>query len=84
MASEHSVTTNVAEGGRIVIPAAFRHALGIKPGDEVVLTLSEGEVHVSTRALARRRAREYVQSLVPKGVSLVNELIKERRESVDD
>jgi AbrB family looped-hinge helix DNA binding protein len=84
MANEDSVTTTVAEGGRIVIPAAYRRVLGIRPGDEVVLRLDDGEVRVSTRALARRRAREYVRNLVPKGVSLVDELIRERRESADD
>jgi len=84
MAVEETITTTVAEGGRIVIPAAYRRALGIRPGDEVVLRLDKGEVRLSTRALARRRAREYVRSLVPKGVSLVDELIRERRESADD
>ena len=84
MAEQQSTTTKVTEGGRIVIPAAFRRALGIKPGDQVLLRLENGAVHVSSRAQARRRAREYVQGLIPKNVSLVAELIAERRASADD
>jgi len=84
MANEEEVTTTIAEGGRIVIPAAYRKALGLRVGDEVTIRLRDGEVRMSTRAQARRRAQEYVRSLVPKGVSLVDELIRERRESADD
>jgi AbrB family looped-hinge helix DNA binding protein len=34
--------TTIREGGRLVIPAAYRKALGLKPGDEVLLVLEEG------------------------------------------
>jgi AbrB family looped-hinge helix DNA binding protein len=84
MAKEISVTTTVAQGGRIVIPASYRRALGVRPGDEIVLRFEDGEVRITSRAQARRRAQEYVRSLVPKGTSLVNELIRERRESAND
>ncbi len=84
MAKNISVTTTIAEGGRIVIPASFRRALGVRPGDEILLRFEDGEVRITSRAQARRRAREYVRSLVPKGTSLMHELIRERRESADD
>lgn len=84
MTKETSLTTKVAAGGRIVIPASYRRALGVRPGDEVVLRMTDGEVHITSRVQARRRAREYVRSLVPKGVSLVDELIRERRDAADD
>ena len=84
MAKDITVTTTVAEGGRIVIPASYRKALGVRPGDEIVLRFADGEVRITSRAQARRRAREYVRSLVPKGESMVDELIRERRESADD
>jgi AbrB family looped-hinge helix DNA binding protein len=72
----------ISAGGRIVIPAHFRRALGIYHGDQVVLRMEDGEVHISSCAQARRRAREYVRSLVPEGTSLVDELILERREAL--
>jgi AbrB family looped-hinge helix DNA binding protein len=84
MAKDIALTTTVAEGGRIVIPASYRRALGVRPGDEIVLRFADGEIRITSRAQARRRAREYVRSLVPKGESMVDELIRERRESPDD
>ncbi len=70
----------ISAGGRVVIPAAYRKALGVKTGDELILALDDGEVRLYTKEQSRKRAREYVQSLVPAGVSLVDELIRERRE----
>jgi AbrB family looped-hinge helix DNA binding protein len=84
MAKDISVTTTVAEGGRIVIPASYRRAMGVRPGDEIMLRFEDGEVRITSRAQVRRRAREYVRSLVPKGTSLMHELMRERRESADE
>jgi len=71
----------INENGRIVIPAAFRKAMGINPGEEVLLRLEDDELRITTlkRRLerAQRRARQYVKP----GVSLVDELIAERREA---
>lgn len=69
----------VAEGGRIVIPAAYRKALGLKTGDEVLLKLEGDSLRVYSRAEAIRRAQKIVRKYVPEGVSLVNELLRERR-----
>lgn len=74
-----SYLTNVAEGGRIVIPAGFRKALGIRPGDKVVVQLDKDEVRVYTRAEALRRLQEKVTRAVPRGVSLAQQLIEDRR-----
>jgi AbrB family looped-hinge helix DNA binding protein len=71
----------VNENGRVVIPAAFRKALGISPGDEVFLRMEDDELRITTikRRIerAQRRARKYLKP----GVSLVDELIAERREA---
>ena len=72
--------TRVSAGGRIVIPAEYRKALGIRPGDEVLLSLKNGEIRVYTKQLARKRAQDYVCRLVPPNRSLVDELIREREE----
>jgi len=69
----------LSEGGRLVIPAEFRRALGVRPGDEVILRLEEGELRVLTLERAIRRAQELVAHYVPKGVSLAAELLEERR-----
>jgi AbrB family looped-hinge helix DNA binding protein len=72
-------STRVASGGRIVIPASYRKALGIKTGDEVVVQLEEGAVRVFSRDEALRRLQEKVTGSVPRKVSLAAELIRERR-----
>ncbi len=71
----------INENGRVVIPAAFRRALGINPGDEVLLRLEDDELRISTLRSCLDRARRHVQKYVKPGVSLVDELIAERREA---
>ncbi len=69
----------VAEGGRVVIPAEYRKRLGLQVGDNVILQLDDGEIRLYTMREAIRRAQEMVRRYVPEGVSLVDELIAERR-----
>jgi len=73
--------TRLNENGRLVIPASFRKALGINPGDKVILRLEDDELRLTTLrhriARAQRNARKYI----PRGVSLADELIAERREA---
>lgn len=73
------VVTKLGEGGRLVIPAEYRRALGLETGDEVVLELEEGAMRVLTTKEAVRRAQALVRSYVPEGESLVDELLRERR-----
>lgn len=76
---EHEARTRVNENGRVVIPASFRKALGIKVGDEIVLRIEDDELRISTQQRriqqAQRRARQYLKP----GTSLVKELLAERR-----
>ena len=65
--------------GRIVVPAAFRKALGVKPGEYLILRIEDGELHAWTFEYATKRMQEMVRKHVPEGVSLVDELIAERR-----
>jgi len=71
----------VNENGRVVIPAAFRKALGINIGDEVVLRMEDGELRITTLKRRLERAQHLVRKHVKRGVSLVDELIAERREA---
>ncbi len=73
------VRVKVGEGGRIVIPAEHRHALGPRIGDEVMVRLEDGELRLSTWRQAVKRAREIARRHVPQGVVLSDELIAERR-----
>jgi AbrB family looped-hinge helix DNA binding protein len=70
----------IAPGGRVVVPAEFRRALGVDIGDDVVIELTNGELRLRSLDAAIQRAQEIVRKYVPKGVSLADELIRERRE----
>lgn len=69
--------------GRIVIPAPFREALGLSEGDTLIGSVSDGELHLLTRQAAVRRAQAIVRQFVPEGVSLVDELLEDRRREVE-
>ena len=71
----------VNENGRVVIPASFRKALGIKVGDEVVLRIEDDELRISTLKQRLERAQRLVRQHVKPGTSLVDDLLAERREA---
>ena len=77
MVSRH---VRIAPGGRVVIPAEFRKALGVEIGDDMVMELTNGELRLRSFDAALKRVREIVRTYVPDGVSLADELIRERRE----
>ena len=70
-------------GGRLVIPAAFRKAMGLAEGEEVLLRLEDGDLTLTTRARAIDRAQEMVRRHA-RGDSLVADLLDERRREVQD
>ncbi len=71
----------VNENGRVVIPASFRKALGINIGDEVVLRMEDDELRITTLKRRVERAQRLVRKHVKRSMSLVDELIAERREA---
>ena len=75
----NTVSAKIADGGRVVIPAEHRRALGLEVGDEVIIRVEDGELRILTRAEAIRRAKSLVRRKVKKGRSLVDELTGERR-----
>jgi AbrB family looped-hinge helix DNA binding protein len=74
----------VSEKGRLVIPAQFREAMGIEPGDVVEMRLEENELRVATRAQRLREVRRRMKNILGPGRSLAEELIAERREAAGD
>jgi AbrB family looped-hinge helix DNA binding protein len=73
------VMTKLGEGGRIVIPAEYRKALGMDVGDMVILLLEEGAIRILTPHEAIRRAQSAVRAYIPEGSNLADDLIAERR-----
>lgn len=72
-------SARIDKSGRIVIPSELRDRLHLEPGDELVVREESGSVTISTYDRALAEAQDYFMSLVEPGVSVVDELIAERR-----
>ncbi len=70
----------IGKGGRLVVPVKLRKALNIKAGDEIVARLENDSIRLIPVQQAVTLAQKVVRQYVPQGVSLVDELIKARRE----
>lgn len=69
--------------GRVLLPAVFRRALQVEPGDDVILVLrQDGELSLLPARTAIRQAQALVRRYVPEGTSLADDLIGERRAEV--
>ncbi len=73
----------VGPDGSVVVPAIVTNALGIKGGDVLFVRVNDGEIHLLTKIAVARRVQALVREFVPKGVSLVDELIADRRREVE-
>ena len=71
----------IDNGGGIVLPANFRKALKIKAGDEILVRLENGSIRLIPLQPAIQFAQNAVKRYVPEGESLVEGLIKMRREA---
>jgi bifunctional DNA-binding transcriptional regulator/antitoxin component of YhaV-PrlF toxin-antitoxin module len=78
-AGSNQQVVELGAGGRLVIPAPFRVALGMKPGDKLTVRLEANELRIYSRREGIRRAREMIRKYIPDGVNLADELIAERR-----
>ena len=73
------INMKVSDGGRVVIPVEIRQSMGLKEGDTVLWELRGGEAVLTTRLAQMREAQAMVRQYVPASVSLVDELIADRR-----
>ncbi len=75
--------TKIGEGGRVIIPAVLREKLHLSVGDEIILKIKEGELHLSTPLQALKIIQEKVRQHIPGNVSLVESLFEMRRQEAD-
>ena len=80
--AQSTVSVTISEGGRIVIPATFRKAMGVKDGDKLLLRLDDSGLRVMTRAEGLNWAREILAPYLT-GPSLAEELLADRRAEVE-
>lgn len=69
----------IEPGGRITVPAEFLMALGLNENDPVVLSLDNDSLRVMSLPASVRRVQTLVRRFIPEGLSLVDELMEERR-----
>ncbi len=78
--ADDRIAVKMGRGGRIVIPAGFREAMGVQEGDTLVATIDgDGVVRLTSASAAVRMARRILGKAVPADVSLSDSLIEDRR-----
>ncbi len=73
------VKARLGDKGGIFVPVEYQKKLDIKPGDEVLIKLDDGEIRILPSKNIVRRAQELVRQYIPSDRKLVDELIKDRR-----
>ena len=63
-------TVELAAGGRLVIPAPMRAALGMKIGDRLTVRLEGNELRIHTYEEGLRQAHEAVGKYLPESQSM--------------
>jgi bifunctional DNA-binding transcriptional regulator/antitoxin component of YhaV-PrlF toxin-antitoxin module len=71
--------SKVQDGGRLVVPVELRRELGLQTGTDVILDVVDGALRVRTMEQVIKDVQARVRKYVPEGVSLVDELIADRR-----
>lgn len=79
VAEELSTVVRVGPQGRIVVPATLRRHLGIEAGDVLVARADDGRLVLEPRDAILAQIQRLFDH-VPPEVSLVDELLAERRE----
>lgn len=70
----------VTKGGKLSIPSKVRKVLNIKDGTNVLCSAENGVITITPINLALEKARLILRKHVSKDISLLDELISERRE----
>jgi AbrB family looped-hinge helix DNA binding protein len=79
-ATPATATVELGAGGRLVIPAPMRAALGIEIGDRLTVRLEDNQLKIVTYQEALRQARQVLKKYVPPGVDVVDDFLRWKRE----
>ena len=85
MNSSDQTSTKIRVGPdrSVVVPASVTEALGLQEGDVLFARVEDDEIRLLTRKAVTRCVQAMVREFVPEGVSLVDELIEDRRREVE-
>jgi len=76
------LTVTVGPDGRILVPVELRRTLGLQPGTRLVARVEDGRLVLEGREVVLRRLQAQFEAIPPE-VSLVDELIAERRREAE-
>lgn len=76
----NATEVNIGKQGRLVIPADLRRLLGLSEGDRLIAREEGGRLVFEKRETIERRLKARFAH-IPEDLSLVDELIAERREA---
>jgi hypothetical protein len=79
VADLYPARVRVEADGYVLLPKEFYRALGLKESEPFVAALEHDSIRLMSVPVAVKRAQAIVRRFVPVGVSLVDELIAERR-----
>jgi len=74
-----SFRAKIGPGGRIVIPAEVRSAMGVAEGDVLLGELDGATLQLSSMGGLIASIQSEMRKIVPPGVSIVDEFLAERR-----
>jgi bifunctional DNA-binding transcriptional regulator/antitoxin component of YhaV-PrlF toxin-antitoxin module len=73
----------VSDGRRVVLPHEACKELGVEVGDTLIVNVGNGKVELHTFDTTLAEFRALLASKVPPGVSVVDELLAERRDAAN-
>ena len=76
----HTEHVKLAADGRLILPAALRHALGVRPGDTLVIDCDGDSLLVRPFEAVIRETQDYFRQFTTSDVSQVDALIADRRD----
>lgn len=72
--------SRIGAGGRLVLPAQVRDRLHLDEGSEVVIEVVDDSLRISSLKQTIQEIQTYCRQFIGKEESVVDELIRERRE----
>lgn len=73
----------IGEGGRLIIPAAYRKALGLHVGDELIIRLEAGEIRLFRQSQAIQRIRAVAKKHALKRKSYTDDFLTIRKKDAE-
>jgi AbrB family looped-hinge helix DNA binding protein len=69
----------LVSGGRLQLPSDMRRELGLADGDQVVMRIVDGELHIRPARDVLKRIQAMLRPYAPADGSVAEELIADRR-----